>query len=100
VGALDNGVIYFFASDNYRIIEDLQRFAYERKSLEENGAAASHPKLLLNGRAHRHNPSVHLAVATSAHGAFAVLTSTNPSTVRALREEASFAVRNNSLIRF
>jgi hypothetical protein len=97
VAALPDGAVYFFHSDNFRVVEDLQRFAYERQGLEESGAARRHPKL---GTGHGPGDDVHLEIAASAHGVFAILTSDNPEGARTLREQASYAIRRGTRVRF
>lgn len=96
VGALEQGVVYFFYSNNFRVIEDLQRFAFERKGLEESGAAKRHDRL---GSEVEENLT-NLEISASPHGAFAILTSEHPPTARLLREQASHAVRNRTLVHF
>jgi len=95
--ALPDGAIYFFHSDNFRVVEDLQRFGYERQGLEESGAARRHPKL---GGDHEHIDNVTLTITASAHGVFAILTSPDPEAARTLREQASFAIRRGTQVRF
>jgi len=95
--ALPDGAVYFFHSDNFRVVEDLQRFAYERQGLEESGAARRHPKL---GEEHGPGDDVHLEIAASPHGVFAILTSPHPESVRTLREQASYAIRHGTPVRF
>ena len=102
VGKLENGVIYFFHADDPSVIEPLIRFAYEREEMETK--VASDPSvrrrlghvcghdLLGSGR-------VRLQISTGAHGFFAILTSTDSTTVRMLQEEASKAARGR-LVRF
>lgn len=100
VGALDEGVVYLFHSSNFRVIEALQRFAYERQAIEEDGPVPEHAA----GR-HPDGPAPHtgplsVQIATSSHGFFALLTTTDPARGRALREQASRAMRHHGLVRF
>jgi hypothetical protein len=95
-GALPDGAVYYLSSSTFRVVESIQRFAYERGTLEGEAAAAAH-------RSHRGEgdlPGVRLVVAASAHGIFAVLSSPDPAEARALREEASFATRSHRPPRF
>lgn len=103
VGALENGVIYYYFSDNPAVIEQLIRFAYERQELE----AALRTDLGLRqhlgqrcGHAMQGSGAVHLEISTGVQGVFAILTSTGKIPVDRLKKEASDAVRDNLLVRF
>jgi hypothetical protein len=92
---LPDGVILFFYSDNFRVIEDIQRFAYERQALEASGAARAHTKLS------RVDPEeLDLEITTSPHGVFAIITSENPSGAAALRGQTSASVRMRRIVEF
>jgi hypothetical protein len=103
VGALENGVIYYYFSDNPTVIEQLIRFAYERQELE----AALRTDLGLRqhlgqgcGHAMQGSGAVHLEISTGVQGVFVILTSTGKIPVDRLKREASNAVRDNLLVRF
>ncbi len=103
VGALENGVIYYYFSDNPAVIEQLIRFAYERRELE----AALRTDLGLRqnlgqacGHAMQGSGAVHLEISTGVQGVFVILTSTGKIPVDRLKKEASDAVRENLLVRF
>jgi hypothetical protein len=103
VGALDDGVIYYYFSDNPTVIEQLIRFAYERQELE----AALRTDLGLRqhlgqrcGHAMQGSGAVHLEISTGVQGVFVILTSTGKIPVDRLKKEASDAVRDNLLVRF
>jgi len=95
VGALHQGVFYFYHAEDPSIIEPLIRFAHEREELE----ARLREVPLLRHRlgescGHRyHEGSVHLEITTSARGIFALLTSADPAMQDELRAEAGRAVR-------
>jgi hypothetical protein len=95
VGALHQGVFYFYHAEDPGVIEPLIRFAHERAELE----AKLHQDPALRralGEAcgHRYHAGlVHLEISTSARGIFALLTATDPGMLDELRTEAGRAVR-------
>jgi hypothetical protein len=95
VGALHQGVFYFYHAEDPSVIEALIRFAHERAELE----ARLHQDPALRRRlgewcGHRnHAGFVHLEISTSARGMFALLTATDPTMQDELRAEAGRAAR-------
>ncbi len=103
VGALENGVIYYYFSDNPAVIEQLIRFAYERRELEAALRTDRDLRQHLGqgcGHAMQGSGAVHLEISTGVQGVFAILTSTGKIPVDRLKKEASDAVRDNLLVRF
>ena len=95
VGALHQGVFYFYHAEDPGVIEPLIRFAHERDELEAK--LRRDPALrrkLGEACGHRdHAGLVHLEISTSARGIFAILTATDPGMLDELRTEAGRAVR-------
>ena len=99
VAPLADGAVYFYSSDNFRVMEALQRFAYARLDLHQKNLDARHPRIRMD-RGHTLQEGVTLEITTSAHGFFALLRSENEETVAALKGEAMRAVRGRTLVRF
>ena len=104
IGRLPDGVIYLYYSDRPSVIEPIIRFAYERGdlTLSLQGDAALRERL---GGACGHNlamndPDYRLVLSTSPHGFFAILTSSNRTTVKLLHQEAQRSVRSSVAVRF
>lgn len=95
-GALEHGVVYYISSSSLTVVESMQRFAYERRRMEEEPAAQIHARHRGMGAPE----DLRLEVTTSARGFFALLTAADPAVIRFVREEASFAVRSHRPPRF
>lgn len=95
VAPLENGILYFYHSDDPAVIEPLIRFANERahleKELQENPELRAHL-----GMACGHTPNPvrpeHLEISTSARGIIALITTDDPTTLQQLRSQASRVV--------
>lgn len=95
VGPLRDGILYFYHSEEPSVIEPLIRFAHEREDLAKT--IRSDPDMLRRlGSPCGHRLSAHsdieLQISTSARGIFALLTSSDQATYRALLREGSKAV--------
>jgi hypothetical protein len=95
VGALPQGVFYFYHAEDPAVIEPLIRFAHEREELEARlRQAPALRRRLGEACGHRyHEGLVHLEISTSARGIFALLTADDPAMKNELRAEAGRAVR-------
>jgi hypothetical protein len=102
VGALSNGIIYFYHSEDPAVIEPLLRFAYRRQALADSlrGAAAPEAPEAACGEGIWHTPPFDLEISTSAHGFFAILTSSRPDIVKHLQGLAAIAVPRRLAVRF
>jgi hypothetical protein len=94
VGALSNGIVYFYHSEDPAVIEPLLRFAYRRKALADSLRALppsdeAYPPC---GEGIWHTPPFDLEISTAAHGFFAILTSPRPEIVKHLQGLAAIAV--------
>lgn len=96
VGALQNGVFYFYHAEDPGIIEPLIRFAHEREELEVRlRQVPTLRRRLGEACGHRyHENLVHLEITTSARGMFALLTADDAAMQGELRAEAGRAVRS------
>jgi hypothetical protein len=95
VGALRQGVFYFYHAEDPTVIEPLIRFAHERAELEarlRQAPALRHRLGEVCGHRY-HEGFVHLEITTSARGIFALLTADDPAMQNELRAEAGRAVR-------
>ena len=97
VAKIEDGVLYFYHSDDPSVIEPLIRFAYERQALavairtdpgiqERLGRPCTHTSLL--------GTSTRLEITTSARGVVAILRSSNAATVGVLKAQAKRALRS------
>jgi|RhiMetdeSRZDD1v2_1073273.scaffolds.fasta_scaffold603223_2 hypothetical protein len=95
VGAIRQGVFYFYHAEDPAVIEPLIRFAHEREELEARlRQAPALRRRLGEACGHRYHDSlVHLEISTSARGIFALLTADDPAMQDELRAEAGRAVR-------
>ncbi len=103
VGPLENGVVYFYHSNQPSVIEPLIRFAHERVDLAEAIRTRPEVREQLGGPC-GHRPAfsvgIRIEISTSARGIFALLTSTNSTTYTMLRFQAGRAVRSKMPVWF
>jgi hypothetical protein len=100
VGALANGIVYFYHSDDPAVIEPLLRFAYRRRALADSLTAQPAAGIPDCEDAIRHTPPFDLEISTSAHGFFAILTSPRPDIVKHLQGLAAIAVTRRHAVWF
>ncbi len=100
VGSLQNGVVYYYHSDNPTVIEGLRRFAYERDRLSTRIRKDPdlQARMRMNNDYHGKLADGTVQVVISkecAHGFFAIVTSDDPAMATLLHEQASRAVRGD-----
>ena len=99
IGAIPDGIIIHYTTENPVRVVDLQRYAYERKKLF--GGLGDEETLNRLCEKCRHKAmqieSADFEVANSAHGVFAVLTSTDSNVVEVLHQMAAEMTLNNDV---
>jgi len=91
VGALPNGVVILYRAEDPETIVHLQRYAFEKQRLRRQlQSSPAQVKLCEDcGALWDRLKGATFEVANSVHGAFTLITSTDPEAVRALHKLAS-----------
>lgn len=91
VGALQDGVIIHYRSDDPETVVELQRFGFERQKLRQAAAADANSVRLCEPcrRVFEQIRGASFDVANSVHGVFTVITAADPEVVKILHQMAS-----------
>jgi len=103
IGELQNGIICFYHASDPAIIEPLIRFSYERQALEERIALDPELQAQLGGRcghALSESGRIDLQITSSARGIFALISSSDPSTAKFLKQQGKQAVLSRDPVWF